>query len=236
MLADMGCSFQPPHATGFERPALSHMIELDFFSLWALRFNWVWLLAPESWTVQLISAPSRCVWRHNSVCLLVEGVWSGSVVVPPLGGAVYSRCDLLEDQRGLWSCFLTLHNSCMLLYHKRTSVQTTAAESGGARAGKWSSNRKEKREGGKYWALSSWDMFIYWFYIRGRVVKAFSYDPDLYSICKTMISQPDHNKGTVKSHCTVCFVKMLGEHFIFDLVEFNCSRYNKKKVCPNIIN
>lgn len=31
MIADMGCSFQPPHATQFERPALSHMTELDFF-------------------------------------------------------------------------------------------------------------------------------------------------------------------------------------------------------------
>lgn len=30
MPANMGCSFQPAHATQFECPALSHVIELDF--------------------------------------------------------------------------------------------------------------------------------------------------------------------------------------------------------------
>lgn len=49
---------------------------------------------------------------------------------------------------------------------------------------------KGEKEGRKDWSvlLNAWDLFFYWLYITGRMVKAFFYDPDLYSFCKTNTS------------------------------------------------
>ena len=110
-------------------------------------------------------------------------------LLPAGGGHTLEFWSPLHRSESMWGCFMTLEMddrpSCILYttnMHWYRYWIFNWEQKWKERDPKWSSRKKKERR--RSALLSSWDELSYWLSIKG-VVKAFSYDPDLYSFCKT---------------------------------------------------